>query len=419
MTTQAAAARVGSLLIVDDSSVQRAHAVALCRELGVKIIYEAASGLEALELLGLLVLPPDLLIVDLEMPGMDGVELIQQLQQRQFGMPLIVASSREYSLIQSVEIMARNLGLPVLAGLQKPLRAGPLGQALDRFDPSATGQLDAPADDAASTITPADLAAAIAAGEIGVHYQPKVDMRTGIVRGVEALARWQRPGLGFTRPDRFIALAEREGLIHGLTLSVMAQALAQTAEWNAQGLKLSVAINLSPSLLERPSLVQEIEGLAAAHGVPAAQVMLEITESSVVDCMGSALGVLARLRLKGFGLSIDDYGTGFSSMQQLARIPFTELKIDRSFVHGAHHRNNLRVILQSALDMARQLDLVTVAEGIESIEDWRLLQECGCLIGQGYLIAKPMPASEIPQWLKRHPYVIHLLRAEPAASLSR
>jgi len=126
MTPQAAPARVGSLLIVDDSSVQRAHAVALCRELGVKIIYEAASGLEALELLSLLVLPPDLLIVDLEMPGMDGVELIQQLQQRQFGMPLIVASSREYSLIQSVEIMARNLGLqggrPAEAVARRPAR---------------------------------------------------------------------------------------------------------------------------------------------------------------------------------------------------------------------------------------------------------------------------------------------------------
>jgi EAL domain-containing protein (putative c-di-GMP-specific phosphodiesterase class I) len=132
------------------------------------------------------------------------------------------------------------------------------------------------------------------------------------------------------------------------------------------------------------------------------QIVLEITETSLVDCMGAALGVLARLRLKGFGLSIDDYGTGFSSMQQLARIPFTELKIDRSFVHGAHQRSNLRVILQSALDMARQLDLVTVAEGIETMEDWHLLQECGCGIGQGYLIAKPMAASAFPLWLRQH-----------------
>jgi len=136
-----------------------------------------------------------------------------------------------------------------------------------------------------------------------------------------------------------------------------------------------------------------------------------------VDCMGAALGVLARLRLKGFGLSIDDYGTGFSSMQQLARIPFTELKIDRSFVHGAHRQNNMRVILHSALDMARRLDLVSVAEGVETLEDWRLLQECGCSVAQGYLIAKPMPASEMPQWIKRHKSRLHELRHDAPVPL--
>ena len=267
-----------------------------------------------------------------------------------------------------------------------------------------------PTIDSAATIGRAEIAGAIARGEIGVHYQPKVDMRTGIVRGVEALARWHRPDHGFVRPDQFIALAEREGLIHELTLAVMEQALAQAAQWNARGLKLSIAINLSPRLLDRTALVEEVLGLVLQHGLQAEQIVLEITETSLVDCMGAALGVLARLRLKGFGLSIDDYGTGFSSMQQLARIPFTELKIDRTFVHGAHQRTNLRVILQSALDMARQLGLVTVAEGVETLEDWRLLQECGCSVGQGYLIAKPMPASEIQQWLKRHQGRLHELR---------
>jgi EAL domain-containing protein (putative c-di-GMP-specific phosphodiesterase class I) len=129
---------------------------------------------------------------------------------------------------------------------------------------------------------------------------------------------------------------------------------------------------------------------------------------------GAALGVLARLRLKGFGLSIDDYGTGFSSMRQLARIPFTELKIDRSFVHGAHQRNNVRVILESALDMARRLDLVTVAEGVETPEDWRLLQEFGCDVGQGHLIARPMPGSEIAPWLEQHKGSLRALRPRPA-----
>jgi EAL domain-containing protein (putative c-di-GMP-specific phosphodiesterase class I)/FixJ family two-component response regulator len=411
-----AASSIGSLLVVDDSPVQRLHAVALCQELGVQMIYEASSGIEALELLAMLHLSPDVLIVDLEMPGMDGIELIQQLQQRQFSIPLIVASGREYTLIESVEAMARNLGLPVLGGMQKPLNAQTLQLAFDRFGQIAGTAPEMPAAKNMPTASADMLAAAIAAGDIKVHYQPKVDMRTGIVRGVEALARWQLPEAGFVPPDYFIALAEREGLIHGLTFSVMKQALAQAAEWNAHGLRLSMAINLSPRLLDQSSLVDEVSALALRFGLAPSQIILEITETSMVAYLGAALGVLARLRLKGFGLSIDDYGSGFSSMQQLARIPFTELKVDRSFVHGAHLRANLRVILQSALDMARRLDLVTVAEGIETLADWRLLQESGCGIGQGYLIARPMPAADMPQWLKLHQSRLHELRIDAIPS---
>jgi EAL domain-containing protein (putative c-di-GMP-specific phosphodiesterase class I)/FixJ family two-component response regulator len=408
---------IGSLLVVDDSAVQRAHTVALCLDLGVQVIYEAGSGIEALDLLDLLHLSPDLLIVDLEMPGMDGVELIQQLKQRQFTIPLIVASGRETTLIESVEAMARNMGLPVLSSLQKPLTAHALQLAFEQFGQIAGAPHASDFDKTVSTVVPGMLADAIAAGEITVYYQPKVDMRTGIVRGVEALARWHRPDVGFVPPDHFIEMAEREGLIHDLTMSVMTQALAQCADWNARGLRLSMAINLSPRLLDQPSLVDEVSSLASQYGLTAGQIILEITETSMVAYLGAALGVLARLRLKGFGLSIDDYGTGFSSMQQLARIPFTELKVDRSFVHGAHQRANLRVILQSALDMARRLDLVTVAEGIETLEDWRLLQECGCDIGQGYLIARPMPASEMLQWLKVHQNRLHELKIDVEQSL--
>jgi EAL domain-containing protein (putative c-di-GMP-specific phosphodiesterase class I)/DNA-binding NarL/FixJ family response regulator len=401
---------IGSLLIIDDSSVQRAHTVGICRSLGVGMIYEAGSGAQAIELIGSLVAPPALIIVDLEMPEMDGIELIYQLKQRQYMAPLIVASGREPALIQAVEAAAHNLGFRVLGGMQKPVDPGALSRAFAR---AGQGEVIVEADTpkVPEVEISADLLArAVAAGMVGVHYQPKVDMRTGIVRGVEALARWTRPGLDAVAPDRFIPLAEREGLIYPLTLSVMDQALAQAAEWNARGLRLSMAINLSPGLLDHRSLVDEVLALVARHDVQPNQVVLEITETSAVACWGAALGVLARLRLKGFGLSIDDYGTGFSSMQQLSRIPFTELKIDRSFVRGVHQRGNLRVILQSALDMARQLDLVTVAEGIETIEDWRLLQECGCSTGQGYFIGRPMPAGEFPQWLKRHQGVLHTLR---------
>jgi len=402
MVPPVAPSSVGSLLIVDDNIVQRMQVVALCRELGVEMIYEAASGAEALELLSLLVLPPDVMVVDLEMPVMDGVELIEQMHGRHLSIPLIVASSREVVLIDTVETMARNLGFLVVAGIRKPLQRESLAAAFDGWarEQAEPGVVASGA--ALAAFTAADLAAAIEAGAIAVHYQPKVDMARGVVCGVEALARWTHPTLGEIRPDRFVALAECEGLIRELTLAVVRQAFGVAARWNAQGLQLSMAVNLSPRLLEDPTLVRELSALLEQHGLEARQVVLEITESSVVDCMGVALGVLARLRLKGFGLSIDDYGTGFSSMQQLARIPFSELKIDRAFVHGAHQRANLRVILKSALDMARQLGLVTVAEGIETLADWQLVRDSGCGVGQGFLVAPAMPADDLPDWMNRH-----------------
>jgi len=393
---------VASLLVVDDNIVQRIQVVALCRELGIDMIYEAASGAEALELLSLLVLPPDVAIVDLEMPGMDGIELIERLHERRLAIPLIVVSGREAVLIDTVETMARNLGIPVVAGIRKPLTGQALAAALGSWERERTGPATADGRAALAPIDPADLAAAIASGGIAVHYQPKVDMARGAVCGVEALARWNHPRHGPVGPDRFIEVAEREGLIHALTTAVLRQAFVDAARWRAGGLHLSLAVNLSPRLLDDPSLVRELSQLLDDHGLDARQIVLEITENSVVDCMGVALGVLARLRLKGFRLSIDDYGTGFSSMQQLARIPFTELKIDRAFVHGAARRTNLRVILKSALDMSRQLGLVTVAEGIETLPDWQLVRDSGCGVGQGFIVARAMPADELPRWLASH-----------------
>ena len=261
----------------------------------------------------------------------------------------------------------------------------------------------------------AGLRTGIEAGEITVHYQPKVHIATGNVCGLEALARWQHPTLGLVPPDQFVPLAEQGNLIHELTMQVMNQALFQIAIWNMYGLDLSIAINISPLLLNRSELLEEIADLQKTHEVPTDHIVLEVTETSLVRELGVALGVLTRLRLRGFGLSLDDYGTGFSSMQQLARIPFTELKIDRSFVHGAHERESLQVILRSALQLAAELGLTTVAEGIETIEDWRMLREHGCDIGQGWLIAKPMPAEEFVPWLKKFMSRKAELRTQTAA----
>ena len=382
-----------SILVVDDSAVQRQHAVTLCRALGIAAVHEAADGLEALAAIEALDVMPGLLIVDLEMPRMDGIELIEELHRRGVHVPIALVSSREHPLIESVQA----LGHSVVAGVRKPLTHENLVNALNAGSaflatvPSRSRLLRLP-------ITVAMLRQAIAERAIVPHFQPKVDTQTCALQGVEALARWSHPTLGMVPPDEFIPIAESTGLIHALTLSIMEQAFAQCAAWNEQGLVLSVAINLSPRLLVHPEIVMQICELQRRYRLRAEQVILEVTESSVVDATGSAPGVLARLRLKGFGLSIDDYGTGFSSLQQLTRIPFTELKIDRAFVCGAHRRKSIRTILESAIDLAHRLQLATVAEGVDAVDDWRLLQSFGCTQGQGWLIAPAMTGPELQAW---------------------
>ncbi|MDN0076998.1 EAL domain-containing response regulator [Crenobacter sp. SG2303] len=401
MATDSSSIVVETALIVDDSRVQRQHAADLLRQLGVVVIHEAGDGIQALELLEGLASLPHLILVDLDMPRMDGVEFIQQLARRGVSAALIVLSGRDSPLISAVESMAHVLGMPVLAAWQKPLGKNQLVDVLRHRSGGPLLSQAAPGGrKGAVVVTSEELASAIAARQLIPYYQPKVDLNTGLVKGVEVLARWLHPEKGVIPPSQFIPLAESEGLIHGLTVEVADQAFAQVARWRQHGLSLSVAVNLSPLLLDSPDFVVEAAELLCRYRIPAEQVVWEITESSLAADLGTALGNLARLRLKGCGLSIDDYGTGFSSMQQLSRVPFTELKIDHSFVRGAHRREHLRVILQSALDMASKMRLVTVAEGIETAEDWTLLQGLGCVLGQGYFIARPMPGGVLPAWLK-------------------
>lgn len=409
--TPAPARHVHSLMVIDDSAVQRQHTASLCRALGVDVVYEACHGRDALDQLALLCLPPDLLLVDLHMPVMDGVELITQLQSLGLAIPLLIVSSQQTGILTAVEDLARTLQLPLLGSLAKPVHPQALAHALQQYDSALAHCVAQRHPQPRPPITAADLCGAIDAGQIDVHYQPKVDMRTGLPRGMEVLARWTHPEYGRIGPDQFIALAEAENLIHDLTLAVLDRATQQAAAWRAHGFTPSLAINLSPCLLNTPQVVSDIARTTAKHQIAPQQLVLEVTESAGVAHLGQAIALLTRLRLQGFGLSLDDYGTGFSSMQQLARLPFTELKIDRSFVHGAHARRNLSVILESALDMAHRMSLTSVAEGIETLEDWRLLQRHGCSVGQGYLIAKPMPAEAMPDWLRQHRTRLPQLRA--------
>lgn len=387
-----------TVMVVDDSSVQRQHTVKICSQLGLTICAEAVDGQDALEQISRLVTLPDLLLIDLEMPVMDGIALIQQLADRKLYVSILILSSREAALISSVETMVKAYGLPIVAALHKPLSSEKIQKAFYKY----AQKLPMKSTDTRTKleIDQSDLVRAIEQKQFITYFQPKILLSNALIKGVETLIRWQHPDKGLICPNDFIPLAESTGLIHEITLQVLDLALGWLKQWQSHGLKLTVAINLSAVSLADLALVDKIHHRVCANQIEPSSIILEITETAVMANVALSLNTLARLRLIGFGLSIDDYGTGFSSMQQLARIPFTELKIDRSFVDGSSESLQLENMVSISLDTARKLGLTCVAEGVETVEDWQLLKRLGCHVAQGYLIAKPMPGNQLIDWIK-------------------
>jgi EAL domain-containing protein (putative c-di-GMP-specific phosphodiesterase class I) len=231
------------------------------------------------------------------------------------------------------------------------------------------------------------------------HFQPKFSLHTGGIVGVEALARWNHPEQGLVGPGAFIELLEQHKKIDGLTFEMLSKAAAASARWQQQGLNLKVSVNLSLVSLTDFSLADKITRMVIDAGVMPQNMILEITETVAMTEVAPALENLARLRLRGFGLSVDDYGTGFSSLRQLTRVPFTELKIDKSFVTDCANVDSLTAIVKSSIDMAHKLGIESVAEGVESEAALDKLRVLGCDIVQGYYIAKPMTENKLVEFL--------------------
>lgn len=389
------------VLVVEDSRSQRDYVCNQLHSLGFVNIDEAENGIQAMDLLSR-TKAVDFLITDLDMPGMDGIELIQQVEDNNLAAHLIVMTARDPKLLDAVENMVReNRASHLLGTLKKPLELLSLEQLLRR----ALQQKETLSNSATNTekydFTIDEIAKAILDEAFVPYFQPKVVLDSGMTKGCEALARWVHPEIGVLSPALFIPKIEAEPeLIEPFTMSLLEQTLGKIAEWIRHGLHLSISFNLSAFSLKDASLADRIAEMVARHRIPPQLLVLEVTETMVMDNLSVALANLTRLRLKGFGLSMDDYGVGYSSIQQLSRCPFTELKIDRAFVHGAAENENRRVILESSIDMGRRLGIMTVGEGVETQEDWQLLRKLGCNLGQGFYAARPMPSELLPSWIR-------------------
>jgi|SRR5579859_371923 len=382
------------VLVAEDHEFQRKTLVRMLTALGAKRVSEAGDGKIALSIFKDRLPPVDIIISDLEMPGMDGMEFMRHIGEAESPVSVILSSALDSALISSVEAMTKAYGITLLGAIEKPVTPEKLRSLIGKYAPPRQ-KSPRPA---APAIALEEIRRGLHAQEFEPFFQPKVNLSDGSVVGAEALARWRHPQKGIVAPYAFIGEMENHGLIDPLMWIILDKSAACCREWLGKGLEVSVSVNLSLKSLSEAALAERITERVAAQKLSSKQVVLEITESAAMTDIGRALENLTRLRMKGFGLSIDDYGTGYSSMQQLSRIPFTELKIDQSFVMSAVEKESSKVILASSLDMARQLKLKAVAEGVETRAHWNLLQKLGCDIAQGYFIAKPMEAAAFLDW---------------------
>jgi diguanylate cyclase (GGDEF)-like protein len=235
---------------------------------------------------------------------------------------------------------------------------------------------------------------AIARGELVPYYQPKLDLRSGCLRGVEALVRWEHPVRGLLTPDRFLDLVEESGLVGPLAMTVLDQALEARARWAQEGIDLTVAVNLSTTNLRDDELPEKVGELLARHGVPGRALILEITEDSLICDSGQVRDVLESLRDLGVELSVDDYGTGFSSLAYLRDLPVSELKLDRTFLADAADDERTVSIIRSTVELAHTLELRIVAEGVEDEDGLALIAGLGCDVAQGYYLGRPAAADD-------------------------
>jgi EAL domain-containing protein (putative c-di-GMP-specific phosphodiesterase class I) len=382
-------------LIVDDDAVARRLAAGVLRAIGCEPVFEATDGVEGLAYLRRDVTPVDVVICDLDMDGMDGVEFLSELGAERPGMAVVLASGMHRSIMAAVEEVARSSGLRVLGVIDKPVDRQRLGKMLE---PVKQGTTSAGANAIDESFTHDEIRQGLNDRQFVLYYQPKVDLRDGKLVGAEALARWNHPERGLVPPMSFIPAAEQSGLINELTWTLFDSGLRTAAEWQSEGRDITLSVNITVGFLEELAVTENIMALTQSQKVMPDRIVLEITESTATTDVVPVIGNLARLRMRGFGLAIDDFGTGYSTMQQLSRIPFNELKVDRTFIAGATQQADVRAILESSVELGRRLRLQTTAEGIETLDELSLLRSIGCDTAQGFLFAKPMEPSAFRAW---------------------
>jgi len=374
------------LLVVDDEAGIRVLLKTVAEALGFEV---RTSGNAEEFVAALKAFQPTMLVLDLNMPGCDGVELLRHLAKVGSEALVLLISGEDQRVLNAAERLGQSHGLRMAGVLQKPIMVPELEALL-------TGTRS-------RTISTADMRKAIDAEQLRVHYQPqlRIDKRgRWSIGGAEALVRWQHPALGLLLPGQFLAVAEEGNLMAPLTDFVLREAIGQGAAWSRRGQRVNVSVNVPPQLLTDVSLPDTISRLLDQYGMDGSALTLEVTENAAANDPDAMMDILTRLRLKGIGLAIDDFGTGYSSLKQLFCMPFTELKIDRSFVQELTGSAEAKTMVSAMINLAENLGMTACAEGVECQEVLDFLELSGCHSVQGFFICEPVTATEFERFMQ-------------------
>lgn len=389
------------VLIVEDDAFQRRIMTEILRALDINSISEAENGKQALDIIRD---PPstpiNIAICDLNMPEMDGMEFLRHLGEENLDVAVILTSALDKKLLASVGRMTALYGIDLLGTIEKPVSLKKLETFLAKYEENPTKPDHENFEQASYSLD--DILDAVEKDQIEPFFQPKVDLKTGRLVGAEALARWIHPEKGAISPGAFIPALEKTGNIDKLTFRILEKSAASCKEFHAFGHALIISVNLSLASLADTSLADRMTEIVHTSGLAPHDIMFEITESAAMTNVAQALENLARLFMNGFSLSIDDYGTGSSNLQQLTRIAFRELKIDQSFVKDFSENDALKIVVKSSIDMAHKLNVKSVAEGVETRQDWDTLGKLGCDTVQGYLVGKPMDKDSFAKFISNY-----------------
>jgi len=336
-----------------------------------------------------------IMILDLNMPDMDGVEVMRKMVETGNILPLILISGYDSGVLHSAEQLAKAYSLDIIATIAKPFEFDLFKNIIQAYT-KVERQQDSRAD---LEVSVDELKHAIFNDQLVLHYQPQIEINNGSLVGVEALVRWEHPQHGLIYPNLFISLAEKNGLIGSLTAQVIKQAVEQAMYWKSEELLLQVSVNISAENITSLSLPEQLSRMLKKHEIDPTMLTLEVTESALMGQLVTSLDILTRLRMKGIELSIDDFGTGYSSLSQLYRMPFTELKVDQSFIMNITDDDDARGIVKTCIALGHELKMKVVAEGVEDKDTLELLSKMGCDVAQGYYIAKPMAAEKLLLWM--------------------